>query len=98
MTEDTKMALERIRPIAEALGVSISADDKFLYLNNQAIGISCNSVFATIKEFIGYMIVKYSKDYRNLNLTEEQLSVIQRYWYSEEEVSKIMGKADETTI
>ena len=86
MTDDTRRALEAIAPLAKELNVTVSADHNFLYCNGQAIGIGCNSTFATLMEFIGYLMVKvYAKDLlqlRGVKLTSEFVSVIKRYWYT----------------
>ena len=39
MTNDTRIALEKIAPIAYELGIEVRADAHFLYCNGQAIGI-----------------------------------------------------------
>ena len=62
MSEDTARALEVIEPMAKALNIHVRADRKFLYLNGQAIGIGCNSSYATIMEFVGYVFAKYWTD------------------------------------
>ena len=86
MTDDTRRALEASAPLAKELTVTVSADHNFLYCNGQAIGIGCNSTFATLMEFIGYLMVKvYAKDLlqlRGVKLTSEFVSVIKRYWYT----------------
>lgn len=92
MTNDTKRALDIIRPMASEFGIYVDADNKFLYVDGQAIGISGNSTYATLKEFIGYMIIKYDREYRNLDLGCDQLDKIRRYWYSAEQVAQIMEK------
>ena len=55
MTEDTRRALQIIEPIMQELGVEVETTDKpcCLYLDGQAIGISCNSTYATVMEAIG---------------------------------------------
>lgn len=54
MTADTEAALQIILPMAKELGINVSADYHCLYCNGQAIGIACNSTFATLNEFLGY--------------------------------------------
>lgn len=61
MTEDTKRAIEAIEPIAKELHIKVTADDSFLYCNGQAIGIGCNSAYATVTEFIEYAFWHYWK-------------------------------------
>lgn len=67
MTEDTKRAIEAIDPIAKELKIKVTADDSFLYCNGQAIGIGCNSAYATIKEFIGYVFATVYKPNQERN-------------------------------
>ena len=85
MTEDTKKALEIIKPIAELYGIWIDADNKYLYANSKMIGISCNSTWATVNEFVGFLALEYDSRFRELNLTEEQKNRIQRFWKRKEE-------------
>ena len=87
MTEDTRRALEIIKPMAKEFNIKVDADDKLMYINDpylgrHAIGICFNSTYATLKEFIGVMIYRFSRD-RSLDLTEEQNKTIQRYWHGE---------------
>ena len=58
MTNDTEKAMEIIKPMAKELNIDVSADDHCLYCNGQAIGIACNSTFATINEFLGYAMLR----------------------------------------
>ena len=80
MTEDTRRALEIIKPIAELYSIRINADDKYLYLNENRIGISCNSTWATVNEFVGFLFEVYDNLFRQIDLTEEQKHRIERYW------------------
>ena len=65
MTNDTKRALELIEPMAKELNIEVKADDKLLYCNGQAIGIACNSTYATINEFLGYAFLRMcQREYR----------------------------------
>lgn len=91
MTNDTNRALEAIRPIATALDISVAADDKFLYLNGQAIGIGCNSTWATVNEFIGYAFLKvWMKDkYMYCDMSDELRDRIKRYWFTSEQMEMI---------
>ena len=92
MTEDTKRALKAITPMAEQLGIRVTADDKFLYCNGQAIGIGCNSAYATIKEFIGYVFVTvYKKDVFDLHgeaLPAKVLNRIKEFWFTKQQLEK----------
>ena len=83
MTQDTKRALEIITPVAELLGLRVEADDDRLYVDNTQIGISCNSTWATVFEFIGYLITEYNTEFRDINLSKKQLETIRGYWYTE---------------
>lgn len=92
MTNDTIRALEIIAPMAHELHIEVSADDRFLYCNGQAIGIAANSTFSTLMEFIGYIMVKtYAKDFRVCDPIPPKYrrEVIQRYWFSPEQLKKL---------
>ncbi|MBR6982112.1 MAG: hypothetical protein IKH75_01040 [Ruminococcus sp.] len=90
MTEDTRRALEAIAPIAKELNISIRADRHFLYCNGQAIGIGCNSTYATINEFLAYCMVWLSRrEYRFRNIPEGFESALKRYWHTDEQVAQI---------
>ena len=93
MTEDTKRAMEMIRPIAKELGICVNADDDWLLCDEQAIGIACNSTYATVVEFIAYCM--YRLDKRELRfrgaiswnkLAEE---AVKRYWLSNQLAMKL---------
>ena len=60
MTNDTMKAMDIIIPMAKILLIDVKADDDWLYCNGQKIGISGNSAYATIKEFIGYAMLEIS--------------------------------------
>ena len=87
MTEDTKRALEIIKPLADELNIGVRADKNFLYLNGQAIGIACNSTYATIMEFIGYLIFLWSKDKCD-PVSCAMTRRIRRYWFSEAQLKQ----------
>lgn len=90
MTEDTRRALEIIKPLADELQLSVKANDKFLYVEDIIIGISCNSTWATIMEFIGYVILtKYSEKFRRLDLKPQTRENIKRYWFTREQLEKM---------
>ena len=96
MTDDTKQALEAIEPIAKVLNIHVLADDKFLYCNGQAIAIGCNSTYATIMEFIGYVLIaEYD---RRFILTEDLPTYykkrVKEYWFSDEQLKKVGIKKD----
>lgn len=93
MTDDTKRALEAIQPIAKALNIQVSADDKFLYLNGQAIGIGCNSTYATINEFIAYAFLNVwmHDKYMYCELSDEVKSRIKRYWFTKDQMKLVEG-------
>ncbi len=92
MTPDTERALEIIRPIAYELNISVSADDKRLYIDDpyegeMAIGISYNSTHATLMEFIGVLVLRHARD-RQWELTPKQEERIKRYWISMDALRK----------
>lgn len=90
MTEDTKKALEIIGPMAKELNIDISADDHCLYCNGQAIGIACNSTYATVKEFLGYAMIWLGdrESYRWM-VPEKYASEIKRYWITKDQMKKL---------
>ena len=89
MTEDTKRALEIIGPVAKELNIEVSADYDFLYCNGQAIGIACNSTYATPNEFLGYaMIWIGGREYR-YRVPESYKKEIKRYWFTDEQIEKM---------
>lgn len=91
MTEDTKRAIEAIEPIAKELNIKITADDSFLYCNGQAIGIGCNSAYATIKEFIGYVFATVYKhdvfDMHGENVPSKVMQRVKSYWFTDEQLA-----------
>lgn len=92
MTEDTKRAMEIIVPMAKELSIDVKADDSFLYCNGQAIGIGCNSIYATIKEFIGYVFATVYKhdvfDMHNEALPAKVLNRVREYWFTKAQLEK----------
>lgn len=82
MTEDTAKAMEIIKPIARELNIEVSADDHCLYCNDQAIGIACNSTFATLNEFLGYaMWAMFMKNHSRWNAMPDRFSYqVKKYW------------------
>ena len=99
MTNDTKRALELIEPMAKELNIEVSADDRLLYCNGQAIGISCNSTYATINEFLGFAFLRMcEREYRFRESIEEAQMLqedIRRYWVSDAVLKKMGLKATE---
>lgn len=100
MTNDTKRALELIEPMAKELNIEVKADDKLLYCNGQAIGIACNSTYATINEFLGYAFLRMcQREYRFREGIEEAKTLrgtIKRYWVSDALLAKLRGTPEET--
>lgn len=92
-TTDTREALKAIRPLAKELRIDVEADGHFLYCDGQPIGIACNSTYATIKEFIGYVILRSIDrdilEHRKCGLTGAQKDAIRMYWTSQEQAAKI---------
>jgi hypothetical protein len=90
MTEDTKRALEIIQPIAKELNINVSADGHCLYCNGQAIGIACNSTYATLNEFLGYamlwMFLRNPGRWRGLPSGFEKQ--VKEYWIDSETLKK----------
>ncbi len=92
MTEDTKRALEVIAPMAKELHIQVDADNSFLYCNGQAIGIGCNSAYATIKEFIGYVFATVYKhdvfDMHGEALPAKTLNRVRQFWFTRAQLEK----------
>ena len=80
MSEDTKKAIEIIAPLFKELNITVNADEKFLYLNGQAIGIACNSTYATIMESIGYLFLQRYLGFRQIPVSKGAETGIKRYW------------------
>lgn len=83
MTKDTKRALEIIKPMADELGIQVKANRFYLYCDDQAICIGYNSTYATVMEFIGYVIIYWAKK-KDVGVARPMLDRIKRYWYVEE--------------
>lgn len=95
MTPDTERALKIIEPIAKELNIRVSADDKRLYVDDPyfgetAIGISCNSTYATLMEFIGVLTLRHARD-RRWEVSKKQQETIKRYWVSMDALRKVEG-------
>ena len=90
MTEDTKKAVEIISPLAKELGIKVEATDNILWMNDQAIGISWNSTWATLMEMIGYIFwMEYVTEFRDVYLSNNTCEDIMRYWFSKEKLQKL---------
>ena len=95
MTPDTERALKIIEPIAKELNIKVSAEGRLLYIDDPyegetAIGISCNSTYATIMEFIGVLTLRHARD-RRWKVSEKQQETIKRYWVSMDAIRKVEG-------
>jgi len=97
MTRDTERAIEIIEPLAKELNIRVRADDNYLYLNGQAIGIACNSTYATIMEFIGYLIFLWAKD-KCEAVPRSMSQRIKRYWYSDEQVEQFRKMREDESL
>lgn len=96
MTEDTKRALEIMWPIAEELNIKVEANDKILKMDGQAIGIACNSTWATMMEMIGWIFIeRYCRDFREIDIDWNELNeTIKRYWINPE-ILRSLGVGNE---
>lgn len=94
MTEDTMRALDIIKPLADELNIRVRADEDYLFCDGQAIGIACNSTYATIMEFVGYLIFKWGKDKRE-PVPRAMAQRIRRYWYTDEQVEQFRKMREE---
>ena len=90
MTDDTKRALEIIAPMAKEFCIEVKADYEFLYCNGQAIGIACNSTYATVKEFIGYVFATvYKRDVFDMHgdkIPESVMKRVKSCWFTNEQM------------
>ena len=90
MTKDTERALEIIAPICNELDIVVDADKDFLYCDGQAIGIGCNSTYATLNEFIGFLMVDLcNREHYRFKMSEELEKSIKRYWFTDEQIQKM---------
>lgn len=89
MTPDTERAINAIKPLCDALRIDIEADNKRLYMDGQAIGISSNSTWATLMEAVGYIyLLCYDREFRKGTLKEREIKDgIKRYWMTDAEVT-----------
>jgi len=94
MTADTKRAIEAISPLTELLNINVKADDRILFMNDQAIGIGCNSTWATLMEMIGYIFWKYyCGQFRPVDIDfMEMKETIMRYWVEDDLLRKLRGE------
>ena len=89
MTPDTERAINAIKPLCDALRIEVAADNARLYMNGQAIGIACNSTYATLNEFLGYAIIWLgSREYR-YKVPENYKKELKRYWFTDEQIEKM---------
>lgn len=98
MTPDTERAIEIVKPIADELGIKVSATDNHLICEYHSvityIGITYNSTYATLMEFIGYLIDYYC-DHKEVDPGEELNERYHRYWRTAEAVEQIRKGACE---
>lgn len=98
MTEDTKRAIEIIKPIADELNIPVDADESLLYIGDQAIGIGWNSTYATVMEALGYIFLTEYPRFRYGTVVDGSLAKnIRRYWISKAALKKMReGKEGES--
>ena len=90
MTEDTKRAIEIIKPIADELNIPVDADKSLLYIRDQVIGIGCNSTYATVMEALGYIFLTEYPRFRYGTVVDGPLAEnIRRYWISRAALKKM---------
>ena len=95
MTENTRRALEIIKPIADFLKIEVSADWKVLYVNEIGIGIACNSTYATVMEFIGFLLMSEYPKFRGIHIDKWDIDAIERYWVCGELLQKLKAGDNE---
>lgn len=90
MTKDTERAMAIIKPFCEELKIEVSADDKFLHLNETYIGISGNSTYATLLEFTGWLFLnEYCERFRGISVNEAGRKRIGRYYFTDEQLEAL---------
>ena len=95
MTKDTVIALQALVPICRELNIHIEADDKLLYMDDQPIGIACNSTYATIMEALGYIFLeRYPRFRYDTKIGPGLEKTIKRYWISPEALKKLRESND----
>ena len=96
MTKDTERALEALKEVAKILSIEIDADESWLYCNGQPIGISCNSAYATVNEFIGYAMLNMAKrESHRFTVSSTLKKQIQSNWRTPEQVADIKKRLEE---
>lgn len=90
MTKDTEKALEALKDVAKILNIELDADESWLYCNGQPIGISCNSAYATVNEFVGYAMLNMAKrESHRFTVSRTLKKQIQSNWRTPEQVADI---------
>ena len=81
ITPDIEEAVKVLQPICKGLGFTIYADGSVMTINDQKIGVSCNSTYATVMEGIGYLFyTAYSMRFRQHKMSKSTKEAITRYW------------------
>ena len=101
MTEDTKRAIEIMKPLTDELKVSVDVAYRGTVLlmsykgTTQGIGIACNSTHATVMEMIGFLFTEvYRDEFRRVRLGEVPLTSVKRYWVEQELLDKLLGEEE----
>ena len=89
MTDDTRRALQIIEPICSELCISVDADKSKLYIEDDVIGIACNSTYATVMEALGWIFLKQYPRFRHVLIPDMLRKDITRYVISQEQLSKL---------
>ena len=98
MTRDTMKAVQILEPICKELFISIDADDSLLYLNEQPIGIACNSTGATIMEALAYIFMeRYPRFRPSAKISSALERDIKRYWVDPQTVEKMRWMNNDKT-
>ena len=72
------------------MGITLSADDGLLYIGEDAIGIGCNSTYATVMEAVGYIFLKEFPKFRyGVVLDKDLTEDIKRYWVGKAALNKL---------
>ena len=81
--------------MAKELNIEVKVQGSFLFLNGQAIGIGCNSAYATINEFIAYVFLTVWHKYKSFKMPHVVIDQIKRYWFTDEQMEALGREIDE---
>ena len=81
ITPDIEKAVKILQPICEECGYTIHADGSVMTIDDQKIGVSCNSTYATVMEGLGFLFLRgYAEGFRHHSISQASQEAIKRYW------------------